>query len=155
MRSHRNEKLHMTREEPPLAATRGSPHAATKSQPNQKIKQINIVKVLVAQSCLTLCDPIHCSLPGSPLSVEFSRKEDWSRLPFPSPGDLPNPGIKPRSPALKADSLPSKLPGIFPNEYSNKQNPKCLFFQEVSQNGSATLGIPRVFPAVCVTSNCV
>ena len=45
------------------------------------------------------------------LSVEFSRKEYWSGLPFPSPGDLPNPGIKPRSPALGADTLTSEPPG--------------------------------------------
>ena len=42
-----------------------------------------------------------------PLSMEFSRQEYWSGLPFPFLGDLPNPGIKPRSPALQADSLPS------------------------------------------------
>ena len=41
----------------------------------------------------------------------FSRQEYWNRLPFPSPGDLPNPGIEPRSPALQADSLPSESPG--------------------------------------------
>ena len=41
----------------------------------------------------------------------FSRQEYWSGLPFPSPGDLPNPGIKPRSPALQADSLPAEPPG--------------------------------------------
>ena len=41
----------------------------------------------------------------------FSRQEYWSRLPFPSPGDLPDPGIKPRSPALQPDSLPSEPPG--------------------------------------------
>ena len=41
----------------------------------------------------------------APLSMEFSRQEYWSRLPFPSPGDLPNPGIEPRSPALQADHL--------------------------------------------------
>ena len=41
----------------------------------------------------------------------FSRPEYWSGLPFPSPGDLPNPGIKPRSPELQADSLPSEPPG--------------------------------------------
>ena len=40
--------------------------------------------------------------------MEFSRQEYWSGLPFPSPGDLPNPGIKPRSPALQADSFPSE-----------------------------------------------
>ena len=47
----------------------------------------------------------------APPSVGFSRQEYWSGLPFPSPGDLPNPGIEPRSPALQADALPSKPPG--------------------------------------------
>ena len=41
----------------------------------------------------------------------FSRQEYWNGLPFPSPGDLPNPGIEPRSPALRADALPSEPPG--------------------------------------------
>ena len=41
----------------------------------------------------------------------FSRQECWSGLPFPSPGDLPNPGTKPGSPALQADSSPSEPPG--------------------------------------------
>ena len=41
----------------------------------------------------------------------FSRQEYWSGLLFPSPGDLPNPGIKPGSPALQADALPSEPPG--------------------------------------------
>ena len=44
----------------------------------------------------------------APLSLGFSRQEYWSGLPFPSPGDLPNPGIKPRSPALQADALTSE-----------------------------------------------
>ena len=47
----------------------------------------------------------------APLSMEFSRQECWSGLPFPSPGDLPDTGIKPRSPELQADSLPSELLG--------------------------------------------
>ena len=47
----------------------------------------------------------------APLSVEFSRQEYCSGLPFPSPGDLPDPGIEPGSPALQADSLPSELLG--------------------------------------------
>ena len=47
----------------------------------------------------------------APLSMEFSRQEYWSGLPFPSPGDLPDPGIKPGCPALQADSLPSEPPG--------------------------------------------
>ena len=46
----------------------------------------------------------------APLSMEFSRQEYWSGLPFPSPGDLPDPGIEPRSPALQADSLPNEPP---------------------------------------------
>ena len=40
--------------------------------------------------------------------MEFSRQEHWSGLPFPSPGDIPDPGIKPVSPALQADCLPSE-----------------------------------------------
>ena len=47
----------------------------------------------------------------APPSMGFSRQEYWSGLPFPSPGDLPDPGIEPRSPALQADALPSKPPG--------------------------------------------
>ena len=47
----------------------------------------------------------------APLSMGFSRQEYWSGLPFPSPGDLPDPGIESRSPALQADALPSELPG--------------------------------------------
>ena len=47
----------------------------------------------------------------APLSMGFSRQESWSGLPFPSPGDLPNPGIKLGSPALQTDALPSEPPG--------------------------------------------
>ena len=63
--------------------------------------------VCVAQSFLTLCDLMHCSLPGS-LSIGFSRQEYWSGLPFLPSGDLPNPGIKPKisvSPAWQVVSL--------------------------------------------------
>ena len=58
--------------------------------------------VLVAQLCPTV-------IPWTP--TIFSRQEYWSGLPFPSPGDLPDPGIKPRFPALQADSLLSEPPG--------------------------------------------
>ena len=67
--------------------------------------QINRVSE-VAQSCLTLCDPMNYQAPPS---MEFSRQEHWSGLLFPSPGDLPHPGIEPGSPALQADALPSEL----------------------------------------------
>ena len=64
------------------------------------------IKVKVAQSCSTLCDPME-----SIQSMKFSRPEYWNGLPFPSPRDLPNLGIEPRSPTLQADSLPAEPPG--------------------------------------------
>ena len=54
----------------------------------------------------------------APLSMEFSRQEYWSRLPFPSSVDLPDPGIKPNSLALQANSLPPGPPGkLFYTQY--------------------------------------
>ena len=47
----------------------------------------------------------------APPSMEFSRQEYWSGLPFPSPRNLPDPGIEPGSPTLRADALPSEPPG--------------------------------------------
>ena len=47
----------------------------------------------------------------APLSIGFSRQGYWSGLPFTSPGDLPDPGIEPRSPALQVDSIPTEPPG--------------------------------------------
>ena len=65
---------------------------------------------LVARSCPTPAIPwtVACQ---APLSMGFSRQEYWSELPFPSPEDLPDPGIKPRTPGLQADSLPFELQG--------------------------------------------
>ena len=60
------------------------------------------LKQKVAQSCLTLCDPMDYNCQA-PLSMGFLRQEYWRGLPFPTPGDLPNPGIEPaslESPAL-------------------------------------------------------
>ena len=85
--------------------------------------------VLVAQSCPTLCDPMTVA-HQAPLSLEFSRQEYWSGLPCPSPGNLPDPGIKPRSPSLQAGSLPSEPAG----------KPKHTLFASV-QNGGQT-GMP-------------
>ena len=63
---------------------------------------------LVAELYLTLTTPwtLACQ---APLSMGVHRQEYWSGLPFPSPGDLLNPGIKPRSPDLQEDSLPNEL----------------------------------------------
>ena len=64
--------------------------------------------------------------------MEFSRPEYWSRQPIPSPGGLPDPGIKPGSPALQADSLLAELPGK-----SNKQSYQLLIVRY--QKGVRTL----------------
>ena len=61
----------------------------------------------VAQSHPTLCDPVDCSPPGSSAHGILQASE----LPFPSPGDLPDPGIEPRSPTLQADALTSEPTG--------------------------------------------
>ena len=68
-------------------------------------------EVLIALSCLTLCDPKDCIACQALLSMEFSGEEYPTGLLFGSPGDLPNPGIKPVSPALQADSSPSESQG--------------------------------------------
>ena len=88
--------------------------------------------ILVTSSQLQNEHTFHCPVPSSsvshsavplslqhprtvahqgPLSVGFSRQQYWSGLPFPSPEDLPHPGIEPKSPALQVDTLPSELQG--------------------------------------------
>ena len=83
--------------------------------------------LLLGKSCPILRDPMDCSPPSSSvheilqarilewiailLSMKFSMQEYWCGYSFPSPGDLLNSGMEPGSPALQADSLPSKLPG--------------------------------------------
>ena len=64
---------------------------------------------VVTKSYMTICHRVVAR--QAPLSMKFSRQEYWSGLPFPSPGDLPDPGMEPGSPALQADSLPSEPPG--------------------------------------------
>ena len=67
------------------------------------------VKVLVARLCPTLCNPTDCSPLGSSVQgILQTRILEW--LPFPPPGDLPDPGIKPTSPALQTDSSPPGKP---------------------------------------------
>ena len=77
----------------------------------------------------------------APVSMEFSRQEQWSVLPFPSPGDLPDPGIEPGSPAWQADFLASEPPG----------KPLCLLLipqnsiVSLSSNKSSTACINTLF----------
>ena len=69
---------------------------------------------LVAKLCLAFCNPMDCT-HQAPLSMGFPRQEDWNGLPFPSPEDLPNPGIKPASPvspALAGRFFTGKPPGM-------------------------------------------
>ena len=67
---------------------------------------------LFAQLCPTLCNLMDYSRSGSSVHrILQARILEWSGLPFPSPGDLPDPEIEPRSPVLQADSLPFKPPG--------------------------------------------
>ena len=61
--------------------------------------------------CVQLCVTLQTVACQAPQSTGFSRQESWSRLLCPPPGDLPNPGMEPRSPALEGDSLPLASPG--------------------------------------------
>ena len=70
----------------------------------------------VPQSCLTLCNPMDYTVHG----ILQARTLE----PFPSPGDLPNPGIKPRSPTLQADSLPAESPGKPTREVTREEEEK-------------------------------
>ena len=71
---------------------------------------LSLVSGLVTKLCPTLETPWTIA-HQDPLSMQFLRQEYRSGLPFLSPEDIPNPGIKPESPALQADSLPTELPG--------------------------------------------
>ena len=68
-------------------------------------------KLVKSLSCVQLFETPWTVAHQAPLSMGFSRQEYWSGLPFPSPGDLPDPGIEPRSPTLEADALTSEPPG--------------------------------------------
>ena len=100
-------------------------------------KILILLSLSFAQLCPTLCDPMDCS-PQAPLSMGFSRQEYQNGLPFPPPGDLPNPGMEPGSLALQADSLPLShqrspaLAHLLPIAYHllwvSKITPKSFFF---------------------------
>ena len=100
---------------------------------------MKVAKVLVAQSCPTLAIP--CTVARqAPLPMDFSRQEYWSGLPFPSPGNLPYPGIEPESPALQADSLPSKPPW----------KPPLVFFISLCKLVTETNGILFYFLSLVI-----
>ena len=74
-------------------------------------RNFRVLSCLVAQSCPTLCNPLDRSPPGSSDRGIFFRQAYWSALPFPTPRNLPNPGIEPVSPTLRVDSLPIESSG--------------------------------------------
>ena len=81
------------------------------------IREALLLLLLSCFSHVRLCATPRTAAYQAPLSMEFSRQKYWSGLPFPSPGDIPNPGIEPRTPALQADALPSEPPGKPPRNY--------------------------------------
>ena len=92
----------------------------------------NVLKVKVkvkALSCVRFFVTLWTVAHQAPLSMEFSRQEYWSGLPFPSPGDLPDSGIEPRSPALQAEALTSEAPGkpLVDINYTTEQTKACDF----------------------------
>ena len=102
-----------------------------------------VMKVKVTQSCLTLCNPMDSS--SQPLlSMEFSRQEYLRKLPFPSPGDLPNPGIEPRSPALQADSLLPEPPG---KPFAAKSLQLCPTLCDPRDGSSPASPVPGILQA--------
>ena len=100
----------------------------------------------VAQSCSTLSDPMDCSPSGSSVHG-ISWQESWRGLPFPPPGDLPDPGIEPESPtsALEADSFLLNHRGSNKGEVENtdwrrKWQPTPVFLPEESQGRGSLVG---------------
>ena len=71
---------------------------------SRKVKMKSLSRIQLFETLWTVAHQ-------APQSMGFSRQEYWSGLPFPSPGDLPDPGIEPRSPALQVDALTSEPPG--------------------------------------------
>ena len=80
---------------------------------------------LVDKSCLTLATPWTVACHAA-LSMGLPRQEYWRGLPFPSPGDLPNPAVEHQSPELQVDSLLNELPGRLERLFSGLLFPGCL-----------------------------
>ena len=111
-----------------------------KVEPADLSEDTNEVKLLShVQLFAVLCTVAY----QAPSYVEFSRQEYWSGLPFPSPGDLPNLGIEPRSPALQADTLPSEPPG------KPKGGHWCWILKRERLQGLLTLEV-FIFPSLLI-----
>ena len=103
---------------------------------DEMIIEISVWSLNRVQPFVTLWTAAH----KTPQSIEFFRQEYWSGLSFPSPGDLPDPGIEPRSPALQADFLPTEPPG---NRNRNRVHNKQTAF-ETSKNLPPPLSVKKL-----------
>ena len=90
------------------------------------------------KSCPALWEPMDCSPPGSSVHG-ISRQEYWRRLPFPSPGDLPDPGTEPASSAS-----PELAAGFFTTEPPGKANENLLIYKVGCFNSTNFLGLGRI-----------
>ena len=88
----------------------------------------------IPQSCLTLCNSIDCVASQVPQSTGFPRQEHWNGLPFPSPGNLPDPGIEPASPAFAGRFFITEPPGKPISIMTNIQNWDRNFPRESNLN---------------------
>ena len=95
--------------------------------------------VLIAQSCLILCNIMDCIAHQDPLSMKFSRQEYWSGLPIPSPGDLLELETEPGFPALQSDSLPLSYQG---SPFSSPTRDETW---NLSSESILTTGVPGKF----------
>ena len=86
---------------------------------NQKVKVKSLSRVQLFATPWTTAHQ-------APLSMGFSRQEYWSGVPFPSPGDLPDPGIEPGSPAFQVDALTSEPPGLMSHDPLENVSVSCV-----------------------------
>ena len=94
-----------------------------------KVKSLSRVRLLATRTVAYQAPP----------PMGFSRQEYWSGLLFPSPGDLPNPGIEPGSPTLQADALSSEPPGKTQLSYEGSLNSDCIIHEMVEHYSKADL----------------
>ena len=109
-------------------------------------------KALATQLCSTLCYLVNYIACQAPLSMEFSRQDYWSGLPFPSPGNLPNPGIEHQSPALLADSLLSYQGSPSP-QFSSVQFSHSVVSDSLRPRELQHTGLPCSSPTPRVHTN--
>ena len=128
-------------------------------EPRNKSLHIWKWNLLVAQSCPTHCDPMDCSPPGSSVHG-ISRQEHWSGFPLTPPGDLPNPGVEPASPALQGDFSDSNYRVRIPTKTRSCWCLVIKLFQifvspwTVAHQAPLSMGFPRQeywsgFPFLC------